>query len=455
MSATALKYAHRFGYGPSPLFDLPRDGAAYLDRLNAPDTAMVRFPIPSFAAFTQNLLAFQQGRRMGRNGEPEAGQVARRTALQAMNLDLDAARRAWINRTTHSQNPLLERLTTFWSDHFTVAAKSNLHRPAHPAFVDEAIRPHIAGRFSDMLRAVTTHPLMIQYLDQHISVGPNSRTGLNHDRGLNENLAREVLELHTLGVGSGYNQADVTEFAELLTGLSIRDGAFRFKPHIAEPGAEMLLGRAYGGDHRANLADILTALDDLAAHPETAAHIARKLAVHFVSDTPPDALVRDLTAAFVQSDGDLAVVTATLIDHPLALDQFGAKARQPTEFILAAIRALAPESAKISQLKRGVLHRILYAPLRAMDQPPGDAPGPDGWPEEPEAWITPIGLATRISWAMAVPRSLTPDLPDPRDFVRAVLGDLAAPRTIFAAQSAEQRWEGIGLVLASPEFNRR
>lgn len=455
MSASAFRYAMRFGYGAGPGHALPSGAGGYLDALGAPDRAVQDFPMPPFAHFTEHLLAFYAGRRMERGGDAAEGQVKRRAAMRALRAGEDAAHRAWINRAVHGAVPLRDRLTAFWADHFTVAPSSHVLRPGYPAFVDEAIRPHVTGRFADMLRAVTTHPMMIRYLDQQVSVGPNSRTGKNHDRGLNENLAREVLELHTLGAGSGYTQVDVTEFAELLTGLSIKEGGFFFRPHIAEPGAETVLGTRYGGDYKARLEDILKALDDLAARPETAAHLARKLAVHFVSDTPPEALVADLTSAFQRSDGNLAEVTAVLLDHPLALDQFGAKIRQPTEFILSAIRALGPEAAQIARLKRGALVRVLRAPLAAMDQSPGRALGPDGWPEQAEAWVTPAGLATRISWAMAVPRTLSPQLPDPSDLLHKTLGDLAAPRTRFAAQTAEARWEGIGLIFASPEFNRR
>ncbi len=454
MSKTDYKFAMRFGYGPSPLFDLPKGAQAYLDALAGPDRAVDLFPIPSYARYLENHGAVQNGRRMERDGDA-AGKDVSQDAMGRMNRDMDTAQRVWMNRAAHTPNPLLDRLTAFWADHFTTAPKARLHRPAFAPFVDEVIRPHVAGRFADLLRAVTTHPVMIQYLDQHISVGPNSRTGQNHDRGLNENLAREVLELHTLGVGSGYTQTDVTQFAELLTGLSVKNAEFHFRPHIAEPGPETLLGKSYGGGAEATVDDVLAALDDLAVRPETAAHIAWKLAVHFVSDTPPEALVRDLQTAFLRTDGDLTVVTATLLDHPLALDQFGAKARQPQEFILSGIRALAPNVDRIANLRRGEIARFYRGPLRAMDQLPGGAPGPDGWPEDADAWITPNGLATRISWAMAIPRSLTPDLPDPRDFVLTTLGDLAEPRTLFAARAAEQRWEGVGLILAAPEFNRR
>ncbi len=454
MSATALRYAMRFGYGPSPLRDLPRGALGYLDALHSPDLDADIFPVPGYDLYIQHFLAYSAGRRAERRGDADAGRAARRAAVKAMSRDVGQAQHAWLARASQADVPVRDRLTAFWADHFTVAPGGRIDRLAYPAYVHEVIRPYIMRRFSDMLRAVVTHPVMIKYLDQHISIGPNSQVGLNNDQGLNENLARELLELHTLGVRSGYTQTDISEFAELLTGLSVKDGGFFFRPNIAEPGAETVLGKSYGGSN-GKLADIFAALDDLATRPETAAHIARKMAVHFVSDTPPPALVRDLEASFRSTGGDLGALTEILIDHPLALDQFGAKARTPQDFILSSIRALAPSLDILSKLDERKLNRIVGAPLRAMDHVPGGAKGPDGWPEQAEAWITPAGLATRISWAMAVPRSLNPTLPDPRDFVHTALGELATPHTRFAAQAAAQRWEGIGLVLASPEFNRR
>ena len=203
-------------------------------------------------------------------------------------------------RWSETQSGFRERLALFWTDHFTTVGKSEPQRSAVSIYVDAAIRPHLSGRFGDLLVAAVTHPMMLTYLDQRVSVGPQSafarRKGTS--RGLNENLAREVLELHTLGVDGPYTQADVRQLAELFTGLTIdRSGAMAFRPGWAEPGEELVLGRRYGGNP-ARLEAVEQALHDLAVHPATADHVARKLAVHFVSDAPDPGLVAHMAARF-------------------------------------------------------------------------------------------------------------------------------------------------------------
>ena len=194
------------------------------------------------------------------------------------------------------------RLVMFWSNHFCVSANKGPVRGMAGAYEREAIRPHVLGRFVDMLLAVERHPAMLVYLDNHVSIGPNSRAGLNRGLGLNENLAREILELHTLGVGGGYTQEDVTNLARILTGWTVANlanpvgepGRFFFAPARHEPGAWTVLGKRYG---EAGMAAGEAVLRDLARHPATARHIARKLARHFVSAEPPAALVARLTPA--------------------------------------------------------------------------------------------------------------------------------------------------------------
>ncbi|MFT5364442.1 MAG: hypothetical protein ACI9VX_002075 [Dinoroseobacter sp.] len=364
-------------------------------------------------------------------------------------------RRRMLLRATHTQVSLHDRLTEFWQDHFTVRIAPVRLRAFVPLFTENAIRPHVAGRFADMLKAVVTHPAMLLYLDQATAVGPSSDAGKRTGRGLNENLAREVLELHTLGVGGPYSQDDVRQLAELFTGLRADFGGFSFRPHLAEPGAEIVLGRSYGSGGRAQLDDVLAALEDLAAHPATAAHIARKLAVHFTSDTPDAGLIADLSDTFTRTGGDLAAMIGVLIDHPATHASFGEKARRPLEFVLGGMRALAPDQARLEGLSNTNLRDLFDLPLEAMGQPHRKAPGPDGWAETAEAWITPQGLAARISWAMVAPSEIRRDLPDPRVFVDTSLGPLASAETRFAARAAETRWEGVGVILSAPEFHRR
>lgn len=214
-------------------------------------------------------------------------------------------------------------------------------------YVEEAIRPHVTGRFSDMLRAVVTSPMMLIYLDQVQSMGPNSRAAQNRDRGLNENLAREMLELHTLGVSSAYDQTDVREFAELLTGLTYHpERGFNFRQQQAEPGPETVLGVSYGGSVPANLDEVLDALEDLATHPDTARHIARKLAVHFVSEDPDADLVADLAQRFDASRGNLMAVVEGLLTHDAAWAPAFSNVRTPFDYMAAGMRALAVPEAQ-------------------------------------------------------------------------------------------------------------
>ncbi|MGL4727561.1 MAG: DUF1800 domain-containing protein, partial [Bosea sp. (in: a-proteobacteria)] len=235
-----------------------------------------------------------------------------------------------------------ERLAQFWSNHFCVSvAKGQFVRGLAGAYEREAIRPHVFGRFADMLLAATSHPAMLFYLDNQQSLGPNSRAGPRRGRGLNENLAREIMELHTLGVAGGYTQADVTSLARIITGWSIvgregrqgEPGGFIFNDNLHEPGAHVVLGKSYA---QQGVEQGRAALNDLARHPATAQHIARKLARHFVADDPPAALVAKLAKVFRESDGDLRAVSLALIDAPEAWGEAQAKLRSPQEFLVAA-----------------------------------------------------------------------------------------------------------------------
>lgn len=300
--------------------------------------------------------------------------------------------------------------------------------------------------------ASVLHPAMLLYLDQPQSFGPRSRAGKRQGRGLNENLARELLELHTLGVGADYAQADVRAMAELLTGLTYDASAgTRFDPRRAEPGAETVLGRAYGGDEMIPIRQVLR---DLAAHPATARHICGKLAVHFVSDSPDAAMVEAMVSAWETSGGYLMQVYTAMLGHPAAWGVALEKARQPFDFIATALRALQIPPQVIFDLPDARLRKLILRPMAEMGQPWKAPRGPDGWPEPVSAWITPAGLAARIDWAMRVPAALG-DLPDPAALASRALADAADTALLTAIGRAESVAEGVGLVLASPAFNRR
>ncbi|KAJ56191.1 hypothetical protein ACMU_10590 [Actibacterium mucosum KCTC 23349] len=458
MSFDPTTAALRFGTGTGPLVPPPADTQALLDGLNARDTMARRFEIALFNDLLPEMRDYrgQQRRRqmasdVKRQGEDDRLKAMRRSNRQAQLSALGATVARWVD-TPHG---FRERLVAFWADHFTVVGKLPALRHAAPSYVEEAIRPNITGKFEDLLIAAVPHPMMLVYLDQFQSVGPGSRAAKEGERGLNENLAREVLELHTLGVDGSYTQNDVRQLAELFTGLSARyrDGFF-FAPSQAEPGAETVLGKTYGGG-RPRLSDIHQVLRDLARHPDTARHIARKLAVHFVSDDPDTALVDHIAAAYSATDGDLMASYAALLEHPAAWETIPQKVRQPFDFLAAAIRALGVDGKRVARLSPQVVLRGFVRPMIAMGQTWHQPSGPDGWPEQAEYWLTPQALATRIEWSMKAPPVLQPDLPDPRQFVKATLGERASEALIFAAGAAETRAAGVAMTLISPEFQRR
>ncbi|MEO0999474.1 MAG: DUF1800 domain-containing protein, partial [Pseudomonadota bacterium] len=319
-------------------------------------------------------------------------------------------------------------------------------------FEAEAVRAHLGGSFAEMLRAAVAHPVMLEYLDQTRSFGPNSLVGRQRGRGLNENLAREVLELHTLGVDGGYTQDDVRELAEALTGFVTREGVFQFHPGAAEPGAETVLGQSYGGGDP-DPGHAFAILDDLAHHPTTARHIARKLATHFVADVPDTALVDHIAARFAATGGDLPSVHAALIEHPAAWEGFGAKIKQPWEVVVSTFRAFGIDAETLDGGRPRALRGMARA-LGSMGQPLRDPGGPNGWPEAAEAWITPQGLAARIDWARTSAARLGGEM-DPRRFLETALADAASVELGFAVGAAETAEEGIFLTLAAPEFHRR
>jgi len=342
-----------------------------------------------------------------------------------------------------------ERLAMFWSNHFAVTYNKNRFTAVSAgAFEREAIRPHIYGKFADMLLAAESHPCMLFYLDNFVSVGPNSPMGKEAGRGLNENLAREILELHTVGVGAGYTQSDVTSFAKVLTGWSFvhndnpsESGRFRFNARAHEPGAQTVFGNTYANAGEAQGRAVLLTL---ARHPATARHIATKLARHFVADTPPPALVDRLAQAYTASDGDLAVVSKALIQSPEAWMPQRAKIRLPQEYVAAMMRLSG-----------------LYIPpgtvLQALNQlgeTNWGSPMPNGYSDLTSVWATPVGIEARLGIASYVAAHVE-QINDPRLLVEASFGPLLSDATRTAVGQAETRAQALTLIFMSPEFMRR
>lgn len=356
---------------------------------------------------------------------------------------------ARIRRALTTDTPFLERLVMFWSGHFCVSASKGPVRALAGAFEREAIRPHVLGRFADMLRAVEQHPAMLIYLDNVNSTGPNSRAGITKGKGLNENLARETLELHTLGVDGGYTQADVTNLARLVTGWTVggleqdkvEPGRFMFAPFRHEPGPHPVLGKTYDGSG-SEAGE--RCLNDLARHPSTARHIARRLAVHFVAADPPPPLVERLAKAFRDSDGDLKVVATTLATSPEVWDPRPRKVAPPYDFLVAVARGFAinPPAPELLRVMAG------------LGQPLWTPPSPAGWPSADDAWMAPSSLRERLRVAEKAAR-LVDRLSDPRIVADDLLGPAQSEATRQAIAHAETREQGFELLVMAPEFLRR
>ncbi|MGE0667395.1 MAG: DUF1800 family protein [Sphingomonadales bacterium] len=350
-----------------------------------------------------------------------------------------------------SRQPLAERMVWFWSNHFTVSGGRSAVLPAAGAFEREAIRPHVLGRFEDMLLAATLHPAMLLYLDQQKSVGPSSQRGRRSGRGLNENLGREVLELHTLGVDGGYTQADVTTFAKALTGWTV--GGFRrtetaegeaiFVRAIHEPGAKTIMGAAYGDD---GAEQARKALRDFARHPSTARHVARKLARHFVADEPPEGAVDALARTFRDTGGDLRRLTEAAVSLDAAWGEAPVKVKTPNEYVVSTLRGLDAG---------GVDRQMIFNAMVLLGQRTFSAPSPAGWPDRAADWAGPDAVYRRIEWAAQVGRRLGDRAGDPAGLARSMLGARASPRLLGALAGAESPAQAVALLLSSPDFQRR
>jgi uncharacterized protein (DUF1800 family) len=343
---------------------------------------------------------------------------------------------------------LVERLVWFWSNHFCVSADKGGVRPLCGAYEREAIRAHVLGRFADMLLAVESHPAMLVYLDNARSIGPESLAGRNRGKGLNENLAREILELHTLGVRAGYTQDDVTSFAKVITGWTVvppkqnpdRGGEFVFNPRMHEPGPQRMIGKTYA---ESGVEQGRAVLLDLARHPATAKHVAEKLARAFVADAPPPALVDRLAKRFLDTDGDLKEVAKTLISAPEAWAASREKLKTPGEWIVASLRATGTMPPEIRPVLQA--HNLLGQPLWRP-------PAPKGFPDDSAPWMD--GLAQRLDIATQLARRVAP-LIDPEGAVDLALGPLASTETRQAVARAESRPQALALLLMAPEFQRR
>lgn len=355
--------------------------------------------------------------------------------------------------------PFVERLVHFWANHFAISADEPMIVAMAGSFEREAIRPNVLGRFEDMLFAVEKHPAMLMYLNQNRSIGPNSvrakrvaEKDPSRKPGINENLAREILELHTLGVRTGYSQNDVTQFAFAMTGWTIvgqdgndddaPPGLFEFKQQLHEPGSRTIMGKTYD---QLGLDQAESVLRDVARSQATATHIATKLARHFVADSPPDSLVQRLKSAYLDSGGDLPTVYRALVDAPEAWDTTAAKFKTPWEWSLSALRAVgaSPDvTATTAEL------------ARQLGQPVWRPQAPAGYDDVAASWAAPDALVRRVEVAQRLARKADPSL-DAREAASELLGPSLSKTTATEIARAESPATAVALLLVSPEFQRR
>ncbi len=339
--------------------------------------------------------------------------------------------------------PFRERLVWFWANHFTVSIRQGGTNAVIGPYIREAIRPNVTGPFFAMLLAVMRHPAMLMYLDNNNSYGPDSVIGRAQKRGLNENLARECLELHTLSPASGYTQADVTEFAKVLTGWSVEFNrlfpGYQFRDPAHQPGSKTVLGKRFPPGEAGGIA----ALEFLAHHPATHRHLATQLVRHFVADDPPPAAVRTIEGVLRDTGGDLGAASVALLHLEDAWTPL-AKLRSPQDYAVAALRALDLTPDKQVPLQ-GV--------LGTLGQPLWTAPLPNGWSDSAAEWAAPEAMMRRIDWSYAIAgRAGDKDVHAVAD---AVLGPLLRPRTSDAIRTAGSRRDAMTLLLTCPEFQRR
>ena len=464
---------HRFGLGPRAgaieAIVLDPQGALMAE-LDRPDAGLVATPdLPSSGAANRAVFEFNAERNAKDKVERRRREAAQKLAGNAgmenamagqseaqpatteqpdqvplpRRIFLDEAR-ARFDAAIGAEIGFVERLVWFWSNHFCVNADATVMAGSYER---EAIRPYVLGRFADMLQAAEGHPAMLVYLNNVLSIGPASVAGINRDKGLNENLAREILELHTLGVRSGYSQADVTNFAKILTGWTIREtvsdpdhgGEFVFLRRAHEPGPERVVGHDYPDT---GLDQGHAVLADLARHPATAPHVATKLARHFIADEPPAALVDRLASRFLETEGDLKEVTRALVSAPESWAPEPAKIKRPAEWIVSALRAVG---------RNGDIQRIVGG-LNLLGEPLWRPPAPKGFSDDNAAWLD--GLGQRLDIANTFAQRVADQL-DPRAIAEATIGPLASAETRSAIERAESKPQALTMLLMAPEFLRR
>jgi uncharacterized protein (DUF1800 family) len=408
----AVHVLNRLGYGPKP-GDIERVAQMgvrrYIDAQLHPETIAYPEQLTKRLAGLQTANApagdvvrdFDELRKDVRN-EEEGARQRRRAELAKISRETAEAR---LLRAIDSPRQLEEVMVDFWFNHFNVFAGKGVDRALIASYERDAIRPHVMGSFRELLGATAHHPAMLYYLDNFQSTSSDFVPGgaaagaKAKARGLNENYARELMELHTLGVDGGYTQKDVTELARMLTGWTFdqrrlvrNNETFRFEPKRHDQGVKTWLGREVAPDGQR---EGEMALDVLAVHPSTAHYISRQLAQYFVSDAPPPALVDRMARTWVESKGDIRAVLGTLFasDEFMAPAAVGAKFKTPYQFVVSAVRASDAQVANIAPL---------LGTMTQLGMPLYGCQTPNGYKNTQDAWLNPDALARRITFATAL-----------------------------------------------------
>jgi len=441
MDTNAAIAFSRFGLGRRRDEPAPDDARAWLRaQLEGPDTA----PTAGLPTLDEALAQAKEVANAAKVATPDRIQKKVETPVHEMfKQQARMETMAFLSNAMLTQAGFRERLVWFWANHFTVAARTRITVASLGCYIRDAIRPHVTGKFSDMLLAVMRHPAMLDYLDQTRSKGPDSSLGARKHLGLNENLARECLELHTVTPASGYTQTDVTNFAKVLTGWTVELGreprGFIYRADAHEPGQQMVMGRVWPEGEEGGVA-LLTWLAD---HPSTQHHLAEKLVRHFVADDPPPADVARIQAVLHQTGGDLGAAARAVTDLPRAWQPL-TKVRAPLDYVVATMRAVGANPQAEPRLMEVV---------RNLGEPMFQAPFPIGWPDRAVDWAGPEALLQRVDFAYQFAARVTDQ--EPMEVAQNTLGPLLAAETLDEIRRAGSRQDGLTLLFASPEFQRR
>lgn len=476
---TAEIVAMRFGYGVDGVRPNPTHKDDLIHHIKNPErfppSVANRPPLAERVAIVRGYRDTISALRMEKAPAKQVKNIANTQKIYIRNTLVQDAH-ARFNAAVESRTPFFERLVFFWADHFSVSAKNNAVSMVAFDYEQTAIRPYVDGYFYDMLHAVIGHPAMLMFLDNHVSVGPNSRYIKNRKKsktkkhyGLNENLGRELLELHTLGVRGGYTQADVTHTGQLLSGWSVdkKTYTFQFRSDFAEPNRTVIMGKTYGGSD-VSITHMQDLLRDLSRHPKTAEFIALKLARHFISDNPPSHVVNHLATVFLNTDGHLPSVYMALLDTPEVWTTFGQKTKRPFDYLVSGIKAtgyplqeLQPIKTKTGRLRNNPLS---VGMLKSLNQILYHVSGPNGWSDMGQDWITPPGITYRLVWASRLAKRcfrkqgpLAQDRKNQKLYqaTQACLGATPAQDALYLVQGAPTRQDALTLALSNPAFLRR